>query len=141
MIEFILYLFEIENGKIFRTNRWRPARKYSLTAAPGKWGRGMREPPEKWGRAFILTAAVLFLGWSGLAPAMGAASPSTPMVNIETARPADAYIAGYAMAIILREFNLKGVTLTVHLPEPAMESLVSFCEANQLDYHYGNVTG
>ena len=73
----------------------------------------MREPPEKWGRAFILTAAVLFLGWSGLAPAMGAASPSTQIVNIETARPADAYIAGYAMAIILREFNLKGVTLTV----------------------------
>lgn len=35
----------------------------------------------------------------------------------------------------------EGVTLTVHLPEPAVESLVSFCEANQLDYHYGNAVG
>ena len=30
----------------------------------------------------------------------------------------------------------EGVTMTVYLPEPAVESLVSFCEANQLDYHY-----
>ena len=30
----------------------------------------------------------------------------------------------------------EGVTMTVQLPEPAVDSLVSFCEANQLDYHY-----
>ncbi|GGY81294.1 IMPACT family protein [Marinobacter zhanjiangensis] len=35
----------------------------------------------------------------------------------------------------------EGVTMTVHLPEPAVDSLVSFCEANQLDYHYDTVTG
>ncbi|MFL1405828.1 IMPACT family protein [Marinobacter sp. M1N3S26] len=34
-----------------------------------------------------------------------------------------------------------GVTMTVYLPEPAKESLVSFCEANQLDYHYPDRAG
>lgn len=35
----------------------------------------------------------------------------------------------------------EGVTMTVHLPELAVESLVSFCEANQLDYHYDREPG
>lgn len=34
-----------------------------------------------------------------------------------------------------------GVTMTVNVPETAIESLVSFCEANQVDYHYNRATG